>query len=121
METKKWARWQDWVALVAGVVMALTPIWFNPNETGGLWAMIVLGVVLAGSALWSLMAPGAIASEWLHAALGVLMIVAPWVMRYVDEMGASWSSWVLGVVAVIVGLWAVPESTQAHKKHLAAG
>ncbi len=119
MDTKKWARWQDYVALLAGVVLALTPIWFTPNETGGVWAMIVLGVVLAGSALWSLQAPGAVASEWVHAILGVLMFVAPWVLSYANEAGAAWSSWIIGLVAVIVGLWALPVSTQAHKKLVA--
>jgi len=112
---KKWTRWQDYVALAAGVVMVLTPLWSSPGG-GGTTAMLVLGVVLGLTALWSLYDPGAIASEYSHAILGVLMFITPWVFGYTDTTVAAFTSWILGVVAVAAGLLAVPASTRAHQQ-----
>jgi hypothetical protein len=112
---ERWKRWQDWVALAAGALMILTPLWSSPGGAGTA-AMLVLGLVLAATALWSLYAPGAVASEYLHAILGVLMFVSPWVFGYVATTTAAWTSWIVGVVAVVVGLMAVPESTRAHQQ-----
>jgi hypothetical protein len=112
---KRWTRWQDYVALAAGVVMALTPLWSDPGGAGRT-ALLVLGVVLGLTALWSLYDPGAIASEYSHAILGVLMFVTPWVFDFTDTTVAAFTSWILGVVAVAAGLLAVPESTRAHRQ-----
>jgi hypothetical protein len=112
---KKWTRWQDYVALAAGVLMVLTPLWSSPGG-GGTTAMLVLGVVLGLTALWSLYDPGAIASEYSHAALGVLMVLTPWVFAFTGTTVAAVTCWILGVVAVAVGLLAVPESAKAHQQ-----
>lgn len=112
---KKWTRWQDYVALAVGVVMALTPLWSYPGM-GGAWAMVVLGVLLAGTSLWSLYDPGAMASEYAHAAIGVLMFVTPWVFSFTDVRVAAFSAWILGVIAVAAGLAALPESRRAHQQ-----
>jgi hypothetical protein len=47
---------------------------------------------------------------------GVLLFVAPWVLGYTELTGASWTSWVVGVVAVILGGTAVPPSLRAHRQ-----
>lgn len=112
---RKWTRWQDYVALVAGVLLALTPLWSYPG-TGGTWAMVVLGVLLALTSLWSLYDPGAITSEYSHALLGVLMFISPWVFSYTDATVAAFTSWILGIVAVAVGLAALPESRKVHQQ-----
>jgi hypothetical protein len=112
---KRWTRWQDWVALAAGILLMLTPFWSNPGGTGRM-AMLALGAVLAVTSLWSLYDPGAIASEYTHAVLGLLMVIAPGVFGFTDVMAAAYACWILGVVAVAVGLLAVPESARAHQQ-----
>jgi hypothetical protein len=110
---KRWTRWEDWVALAAGVVTLLTPLWSDPGGNGRT-AMLVLGVVLALTALWSLYDPGAIASEYSHAVLGVLLFVIPWVFDFTDETVAAYTCWIAGVVAVAAGLLAVREHMRGH-------
>lgn len=112
---KRWTRWQDWVALVAGVLMALTPLWSDPGGSGTI-AMVVLGAVLALTALWSLYDPRAIASEYSHAALGALLVLTPWAFDFTTTTVAAATSWVLGMIAIAVGLLAVPASTKAHQQ-----
>lgn len=112
---RKWTRWQDYVAMVAGVVMALTPLWSYPG-VAGTWAMVVLGALLTVTSLWSLYDPAAMMSEYSHAVLGVLMFITPWVFGYADITVAAFTSWILGAVAVAVGLAALPESKKVHQQ-----
>ncbi|HEX4252346.1 MAG TPA: SPW repeat protein [Pseudonocardia sp.] len=107
-------RWQDWVVGVAGVYAALSPIWTDQGR-GSTATLIVFGVLLVLAAAWSLARPGAVGSEYVHVALGVLLFISPWVFGYAVLAGASWTSWVVGVIAAGLGLWAVPESTKAHQ------
>jgi hypothetical protein len=114
---RPWTRLQDFGALIAGLYGALSPIWVSTTgERGAYWALIALGVLLAVAALISLAMPGVVATEWLIVLFGVLLFVAPWVLGYTELTGASWTSWVVGVVAVILGGTAVPPSLRAHRQ-----
>ncbi|KWX00302.1 hypothetical protein C3Y87_05085 [Carbonactinospora thermoautotrophica] len=111
---KPWTRWQDWVALVVGVYALLSPIWTETN-TGAMWALIILGAVLALVSLWSLAQPGMVAAEWAHALVGLVLFLSPWLFGYADMTGAAWTSWIAGAIALITGLLAVPQSNSAHR------
>jgi hypothetical protein len=117
--TRAWTRWQDWAQVVLGVVAALSTIWVD-TSTKVLWTMIILGALIAIDGLWSLAAPGVVASEGVEVVLGVLLFIAPWVMGYTALTGASWFSWVIGALAVIVGGTALPAANSAHAKLTAA-
>jgi uncharacterized membrane protein HdeD (DUF308 family) len=114
MTARSWHRWQDWAALVIGVLTLLSPIVVSTDATA-LWTLIVFGVVIAATALWSLAQPGSVASEYVHAVLGVLLFISPWVLGYSDLSGASWTSWVAGVLTVAVGLAALPAANAEHR------
>jgi uncharacterized membrane protein HdeD (DUF308 family) len=110
-------RLQDAATLIAGVYAALSPIWVSTTgERGAFWALVVLGVLLAVAALVSLAMPGVVATEWLTVLFGVLLFVAPWVLTYTDRTGASWTSWVVGVIAVLLGGSSIPASNRAHQQ-----
>src|SRR4029453_15441969 len=112
-----WTRLQDYGVLIAGLYAALSPIWVSTTgERGAFWALIALGVLMAVAALSSLAMPGVVATEWLVILFGVLLFAAPWVLGYTDRTGAAWTSWVVGVVAVVLGATAVPPSTRAHRQ-----
>lgn len=112
--TRTWHRWQDWTAVVIGVLTALSPIVVS-TDTAALWSLIVFGVLIAAAALWSLAQPGSVASEYVHAVLGVLLFISPWVFGYADLAGAAWTSWVAGVLTVAVGLAALPAANAEHR------
>jgi hypothetical protein len=116
--TPKWTRWQDWGAVAVGVLTLLSPIVVDTN-TAAMWTLIVFGVLIAATGLWSLAQPGSVASEYVHAVLGVLLFISPWVFGYSSLMGASWVSWVAGVLTLAAGLAAVP-AAQAEHRGLAA-
>lgn len=115
MDTRKWVRWQDWAALVIGLVVLLTPLWFDTGSTAGTWMMVIVGALLAVAALWSLAVPGALSSEWAHAIIGVLMVLTPWIGGFASEMGAALTAWIGGVLAIIVGLQVIVQQTRSQK------
>jgi SPW repeat len=101
---RPWTRLQDWGTLLAGLYAGLSPIWISTTgERDGYWALIALGVLLAVTAAFSLAMPAVVATEWLTVLFGVLLFVAPWVLTYTDRVGASWTSWVVGAIAVGAG------------------
>ena len=114
---RPWTRHQDWGILLAGLYAALSPIWVSTTgERDAFWALIALGVLVAVAALVSLAMPGVVATEWLTVLFGVLLFVAPWVLTYTDRVGASWTSWVVGAIAVVLGGFSVPASTRFHRR-----
>jgi SPW repeat len=114
MTNRAWHRWQDWTAVGIGVLTALSPIVVS-TDAAALWTLVVFGVLIALAGLWSLAAPGSVASEYVHVVLGVLLFVSPWVFAYADLAGAAWTSWVAGVLTVAVGLAAVPAAQADHR------
>lgn len=110
---KKWTRWQDWVAVAAGLYAALSTLW-TAAAGASLALMLILGILLIISGLWNLAMPGMVAMEWVQVALGVLLFISPWIGVYATQMGVAWTSWICGIVAVVVALLAVQPSTRMH-------
>ncbi len=110
---KKWTRWQDWVAIIAGLVSAVSTIWIK--QAGASTAlMIVFGVLLIASGLYNLAAPGQPVAEYAQAVIGLLLFLSPWFGSYATQMGVAWFSWICGAVAVIVTAAAIKPSTEVH-------
>ncbi|UOX85740.1 SPW repeat protein [Amycolatopsis sp. FBCC-B4732] len=114
VSTRAWARPHDWAEVVIGVVAALSPLWLSTDSTA-MWTMVVLGALIALDGLVSLAMPGMVYGEGIQIALGVLLFIAPWVMGYTEFNGASWTSWIAGVLVVIAGAAAMPVATAAHR------
>ncbi|HET6706029.1 MULTISPECIES: SPW repeat protein [unclassified Amycolatopsis] len=114
VSTRAWSRPHDWAEVVIGVVAALSPLWLS-TDTTAMWTMVVLGVLIALDGLVSLAMPGMVYGEGIQIALGVLLFIAPWVMGYTEFNGASWTSWIAGVLTVIAGAAAMPVANAAHR------
>jgi hypothetical protein len=117
---KAWTRWQDWVALVAGLYAVLSPIWVDTTHEGGAVAsLIVLGALLVLTSVAALARPSVVAAQWLVALWGVLLFVAPWVITYSSLSGAAWTSWIVGVIGVLAGLSGSLTGDLAHRRPIA--
>ncbi|NYI83017.1 uncharacterized membrane protein HdeD (DUF308 family) [Saccharopolyspora hordei] len=115
---KPWVRWQDWAGVVLGAYLVLGTLW-TPTDTAAMSAMIVLGALLVVASVWSLAMPGSVMSEYCHMLLGALLFISPWVLGYSELTGASWTSWIVGVLAVLAGAAALPEANAAHRGGMA--
>lgn len=114
MSSESWKRWQDWVSLVAGVVMALTPLWVD-MDTKGTWAMVVIGAVIAVVALIALAVPGLYIDEGVGVVLGIVAFVSPWVFSFSDLRTAAWTAWIAGVVVAAASAVALPRSMEVNR------
>jgi len=113
----KWTHPQGLAPLIVGVYAALSPIWTShPAGNKALYTMIVLGVITAAVALYSLASPGRIAFEGLVALMGVLFVVSPWVMGFNTGFAAfAWTAWIVGIVALMAGAADVQMTRTAHR------
>ncbi|MHA6800958.1 SPW repeat protein [Bounagaea algeriensis] len=110
---QRWVRWQDWVAVLLGLVLVLTPLW-TTTTAPATSASLILGILLILTSLWSLADPRSMTSEYAHILLGVILFIAPWPLGYAAFSGVAWTSWVIGVLVVALGLAALPAVTSAH-------
>jgi len=117
---RPWTRLQDWVTLLAGVYTATSPLVLSTigmtGEGSVVVAMITLGALLVISSIVSLARPNVIAAEWATTLLGVLLFVAPWVVGYTGLTGAAWTSWLVGVIVVVVSLPVVRASNRGSRQ-----
>ncbi|QIX27161.1 SPW repeat protein [Nocardioides sp. JQ2195] len=113
---KKWTRWQDWVALAAGVYALLSPIWTN-TETRATWTMVVLGAAVAVVALWSLAMPGDQIADYALILMGVLLFISPWVMDFATRDNLAMTAWITGAITAVAGVLAMPQIEKRMHPH----
>src|SRR5438105_5075908 len=104
---KAWTRWQDWVSLVLGVLLFISPWVFNTSTNGSsswnAWIVGVIGVILA---LWALaFLSTAVIAEWISLILGVWLFISPWVLGFATLSSAAWTAWIIGILFVVVNVW----------------
>ncbi|WP_459548134.1 SPW repeat protein [Nocardia sp. X0981] len=101
------SRTQDFLAVVLGAFTALSPLWVDTNERAT-WTMIVLGTLIALTGLAQMYRPALAPADYAMALFGALLFLAPWVMDYTAYNGASWTSWIVGLVTVVLAVAALP-------------
>jgi uncharacterized membrane protein HdeD (DUF308 family) len=94
-------RWEDWLSIVAGIVLFVTPFVFNGAAiAGAAWTAYVAGVLLVLVGIWNLARPSDRAGEWVQGLIGVLLILSPWALGFTAATSMAWSAWIIGLVAV---------------------
>ena len=109
---KKWTRWEDYVAIAAGLYTALSVLWTRQTPTS-MTLMLVFGVLLIVTGVLNLAMPGTPWLEYAQAACGVLLFLSPWMGMYTSQVGASWTSWIAGLVAAGVTAAAIKPAMDA--------
>lgn len=103
-------RWQDWVGLVLGVLLVLSP--FALGYTGAVsaassaWILGLATVVLFAIALAK---PSYQWEEWANLALGIVLFLAPFAMGFTPVLDAAYAHWILGALIGLDAIWALYE------------
>ncbi|CAM3884214.1 hypothetical protein GCM10009799_48030 [Nocardiopsis rhodophaea] len=117
-------RWEDWVAVAAGVAAAISFAWHGMVGAPML-ALYLTGLLTVLAAVLSITRPGLIASEAVMIVLGAFMFLSPWLVGFADVAAGAWTAWILGVVIAAVGAVDLPMANRAHRRgrpsHLARG
>ncbi|SNS62727.1 SPW repeat domain-containing protein [Rhodococcoides kyotonense] len=99
---------RDALVLAVGVVLVVSTIWLPVGgDTGVSGAILVLGMVSAGTALWA-MSSASRSSHWAHLALGVMLALSPFVLAFpAGLMVADMFALVGGVLIAAMGILGV--------------
>ena len=88
-------RWQDWINVLLGVVLFITPFVFgDTSQTAAAWTAYVGGVLLFVFGAGSLLFRWNPTIEYLPLIEGVLLFLAPWVLGFSGITAMAWSAWV---------------------------
>jgi SPW repeat len=98
---------QDWINLVLAVCLFISP-WVvgfavEGTPTWNAWIVaVLLGVLAIGTltvfAEWE---------EWANLALGLWLIISPWILGFAASMPATWTHLIMGVAVAAASAWAV--------------
>ena len=88
-----WKRWQDWVIVILGAFLYITPLTV-PFVFGGVatatttYTAYVMGVLIAAVGLYLLAKPANVMGEWIQVLLAALLLLARLFSAF-----PSWSLW----------------------------
>lgn len=105
-------RWQDWVTTLVGIYVFLSP-WIIPYVsptsviTGPVaWAQYVAGAIAAVIGVAAL-ASYQLWEEWVEIALGIWLVLSPWILGFADVRALVWSSVISGVILIAMAAGAI--------------
>ncbi|MGB3371039.1 MAG: hypothetical protein WBA81_10495 [Rhodococcus sp. (in: high G+C Gram-positive bacteria)] len=104
---------RDALVLVTGVVLVTSTIWLPVgDDTGVSGAILILGMVSAGTALWA-MSSASRSSHWAHVTLGVMLALSPVVLAFpAGLIAADMFALVGGVIIAAMGVLGVLDSAR---------
>jgi len=102
---KQLKHWQDVVNALLGVWVVLSPwaLGFQDSKTAAANAVLV-GVALVAAALGAMLVPRAW-EEWTECALGVWLVISPWVLGFSALQVAMLAAVCSGIVIAALALW----------------
>lgn len=105
MKKLKLRHWQDIVNALVGLVVMLSPWWLGFTDSMAASAnAVVVGLALIATATGAILVPRPW-EEWTEFALGIWLIMSPWVLQYALERENRLVMVALGAVIVLISLW----------------
>lgn len=110
-------RWQDWFNLVLAVWLILAPyVAFHSVNDVPAWNAYVCGLIVAIFAIAALARPQ-VWEEWVNLAVGVWLIVSPFVLGFSDQPIIMWNHIVVGILIGGDALWAALQYSPRRMGH----
>jgi hypothetical protein len=112
-------RWQDWVSLVLGIWLFLSPwlLGFYSGIPRDSWNFFIVGIAFIVFAAFALNLR-TLWEEWVNLALGVWMIISPWALSYSGNATARDDAIVVGVIVGLLAIWSLSEARVGHTREL---
>lgn len=100
-------HWQDPANIVLGLWMVISPwILSYQTEMAAMWNAVLVGALVAALAAYELFELKSW-EEWSSVALGVWLVVSPWVLGFSMMAAATWNAVVVGIAVAALALWAL--------------
>lgn len=100
------ASWTSWLVAILGIWLIISPwvVGFAGQEAA-FWNTLITGIVILLVALGAARSASS-STSWLNVALGIWLIVSPWVVGYSFLEAATANDVVLGVIVGLLALTA---------------
>jgi hypothetical protein len=109
-------QWQDWVTLVIGIWIFISP-WLFAGAVGAVaWNFYIVGVLVAALALAALFA-FQVWEEWVNVVLGVWLIVSPWALGFSGFAPLTWNAVIAGLLVVVFSGWRIGIASRAEETY----
>jgi hypothetical protein len=100
------AQWKDAVNLVLGLWLILSPWALHfAAVRAPLWNASAVGLIIAVAALAALISFQRW-EEWIEAALGLWLIVSPYLLGFTAQMNATVNQVIVGLIVAALAVWA---------------
>ncbi len=111
-------RWSDGANILLGVWLFLSPWLLGVSDsTAAAWTAWILGLALLGISLFALARPTASFDEGIGVGLGVVLVLAPWVLGYSDLGRAVVNSLITGLIVIGLSTWGMTQARRLAQPH----
>jgi hypothetical protein len=100
-------HWQDPVNAIIGLWLIVSPWILDFQAEGNMGAManaVIIGLALIAAALGAIFVPRAW-EEWTEFALGLWLIVSPWIVGFSTLYDARMNALIAGIAVAALALW----------------
>ena len=110
------SQWKDTANLVLGLWLAVSP-WALSYAAAATpaWNAHIVGVIIAVASIAAL-STFQVWEEWVNAALGVWLIVSPFIVGFGNLTTAVWNQLIVGIVVLVLAAWAASTETDGTVK-----
>lgn len=119
-------HWQDWVNLVFGLWVLVSP-WMiahvmasrtSPAGVAGtaMWDHYVVGLAVVAVAAIALFYMFAIWEEWLIIVLGVWLLISPPIFGFESATVLMWNAMIIGALVVLFAGWALADEQKRKRE-----
>jgi hypothetical protein len=100
-------RWQDWVNVVLGVWLVTSPwvLGFSEHDAAAVVAWVAGGAVVLFASVGAYMQEAW--EEAITVILGVILMGAPWALDFADQLSATATLAVTGLLITVFAVWAM--------------
>ena len=100
-------HWQDPVNLILGLWLLISPwaLKYQAEQTPT-WNAVIVGILIGAVAIYAMFQVMAW-EEWVNIALGVWLIIAPWLLGFTESVNAMRNALLTGAVVAVLALWAL--------------
>jgi hypothetical protein len=108
--TMKTTKSLNWLVALAGLWEVLAPFILGYSATpAALWNAIIAGVVLIVLGVWAGLNEDTGTDKTVglvNAAVGVWLVVSPFILGYAAVVAALWNDIIIGAVVIVLAAWA---------------
>lgn len=106
---KRALRWQDWIIMVIGIWVFITPWVFGFSNMNFAWSSFLTGALLTIFSIWEL-SNKKIWEEWINLIIAAWMFISPWILGFSRTTHPAFVMFLFGAITFVVTLWSILNS-----------